>query len=61
MPSCAIDCAELIELRFTKFKTIISPELLDLPTSLVLNKSLELLEHRERLIFLSQEVNLDLL
>ena len=57
MPNYVTNCAELIELRLIKFKTIISPELFDLPPSLVLNKSLELLEHGECLIFLSQEVN----
>ena len=59
VPSYAIDCAKLIELRLSKFKTIISLKLLDLPSSLVLNKSLELIEHGERLIFLCQELNPD--
>jgi len=61
VPSYAINSAGLSELLLIEFKTIISYELLYLPFGLVLNKSLELLEYEKRLIFLSQEVNPDLL
>ena len=57
MPTYAIYRAELFKLWLNELKTIVSPKFLDLSPSLILNQSLELLEHGECLIFLSQEVN----
>jgi len=51
--------AELVEIKLTELKIIVSPEFLYLSHSLVLYEGFEFLEHGKSLIFFPQKINPD--